>query len=218
MEGNNYIYAPASALAENFRCKVPMKGTRQLFVIDGGVQGTEKPISVTYAPGESPEEILQVISVRTANHPDLLNTSGSYTFGRGAVGKLILCSHTFADIPFVTNERVAIDAGEGAVVEVVVMQNEHNGAEHNTSYHVTLAAGATVKMTFLTLHGGRICNNINVSLEGSGAECDLNGLYLVDRTQVVDNTVLMQHKVPDAAVFSFLKGCLTTLLWLNFPD
>ena len=48
MTENNYIYAPSEHLADKFRCKVPMKGTRQLFVIDGGVQGTDAPLSIKY--------------------------------------------------------------------------------------------------------------------------------------------------------------------------
>jgi Fe-S cluster assembly protein SufD len=208
MTENNYIYAPSEHLADKFRCKVPMKGTRQLFVIDGGVQGTDAPLSIKYERGQSSEEILQVIGVRTSSGPRELDSHSSYYFEQSTQGKLILCSHTFAEDPFVTREKVKITLEANASVDIVLMQNEHNDAEHISDFEINLERDASLRMVFLTLHGGKITNNINVNLNGENASCDLNGLYIVDGSQQVKNVICMNHKVPHCLSSQLFKGIL----------
>ena len=130
MSEQNYIYAPGSAIDVSFKCKVPMKGTRQLFIVDGKPQGSPSSLTVKYAQGERPSEALQVIGVRTSAVPGSLSFSTSYHFGQDSVGRLILCSHTFAEDSFETTENCSIVVEKGASVEVVLMQNEHNRAAH----------------------------------------------------------------------------------------
>jgi len=83
-----------------------------------------------------------------------------------------------------------------AVAEFYIMQNEHNNAEHSTSYEVNLGAGAFLKMVFLSLHGGVIRNDIFLDFNEKHAECDLAGLYLTDSKQLMDNNIYVNHLVP----------------------
>lgn len=205
----NYIYIPASAPKSEFRCKVPLKNTKQLFLVDGVIQGTSSPFSLSLGEGEVMGEMLQLISVRsTQNGANPLSFDQNYTFGKGSQGKILQCSHTLTLDPFSTNEKVKITLEEGAVVEFVVMQNEHNKAEHNTLYDVNIADGAVLRMTFLSLHGGVIRNEINVNLNGVHGECDLSGLYLTDSKQLMQNTISMNHLVPECNSSQLFKGIL----------
>lgn len=104
----NYIYAPAHNIEGGFRCKVPLPGSRQIFMIDGGVQGTGRPLDIRFRKGEISEETLQVIGIRTEKHPEDISFASSYHFEEGSSAKLILCSHTFAENPFRTDERISI--------------------------------------------------------------------------------------------------------------
>lgn len=208
MADNNYIYMPSHSLAEEFRCRVPLKGSRQLFVIDGGVQGTNRPVSISFEEGQVAEDILQVINVRSAGHPEPLVFSGSYHFAPRSSAKLILCSHTFSDDLFHTEENVDICLEEGATADIVIMQNEHNGAEHHTVFNIDMAEGATLKVVILTLHGGIISNRFEVNLNGRHSSADLSGLYLVDGDQKVSNVLNMRHKYPDCHSRELFKGIL----------
>lgn len=208
MTENNYIYAPSEHPADKFRCKVPMKGTRQLFVIDGGVQGTAAPLSIKYDEGSCSDEILQVIGVRTASGPKELSSESSFSFGQNSQGRLILCSHTFAEDPFITKEKIKISLAPNSSVDIVLMQNEHNDAEHVSEFEIDIQRDASLRMVFLTLHGGKISNNIKVNLNGENASCDLNGLYIVDGKQQVRNLVSMNHKVPHCYSSQLFKGIL----------
>lgn len=204
----NFIYAPETAVQRGFRCRVPMKGTRQVFVVDGGVQGTGHPLKISLNDGDTLPELLQVISVRTDGSPAEISCTGEFRFGRNSSGKVLLCSHTFSPSPFVTREKVTVRLEEGALADFTVMQNEHDGATHDTVYEIHIAAGAALKMNFITLHGGVISNDITVQLEGGHAECDLNGLYLVDGRQRVENRVHLKHNVPECTSRQLFKGIL----------
>ena len=48
----NYIYAPEHNIEGGFRCKVPLPGSRQVFMIDGGVQGTGRPLDIRFERGK----------------------------------------------------------------------------------------------------------------------------------------------------------------------
>lgn len=204
----NYIYAPESPVTEQFRCRVPMKGTRQLFIVNGGVQGTRTPFSISLDKGQVMEDLLQVISVRTDGAPLELSYTNTLHFGAGSQGRLLLCSHTFTMDKFQTEETVNITLEEGAVVDIVVMQNEHNGASHNTKFNIALEAESNLKISFLTLHGGNIENKVQVDINGENAHIDLSGLYLVDGRQVVSNVVQMNHNFPNGSSSQLYKGIL----------
>lgn len=199
---------PAHSLTQEFRCRVPLKDSHQLFVIDGGVQGTNRPVAISFEEGKVAEDILQVINVRSAGHPEPLAFSGSYHFAPRSSARLILCSHTFSDDMFRTEEKVNIRLEEGASADIVIMQNEHNGAEHHSDFHIDIAEGASLKVVILTLHGGIISNRFDVNLNGRHSLADLSGLYLVDGRQKVSNVLNIRHKCPECHSRELFKGIL----------
>lgn len=206
MSKPNFIYAPS--LKKEFRCKVPLPNTRQLFVINGTVQGGGAPLDIRIGDGEQMEQMLQIIGVRDTGGSAELSFGESFSFGRGASGKIVQCSHTFSLDEFKTDEKVTLTLGEDAAVEFIVMQNEHNKAQHNTTYDITLSAGAQLNMVFLSLHGGVVRNNVKVNLRGKHADCSLSGLYLTDGEQLMDYSVDLVHEVSECSSRQMFKGVL----------
>ncbi len=202
----NYIYAPA--FTSEFRCKVPLKETRQLFIVNGKVQGGQTPFSLRLEEGEIMKEMLQIISVRHKSYKEHLSTQQDFHFGKGSVGRIIQCSHTFSPDRFRTTEKVTITVDKEASAEFYIMQNEHNNAEHNTTYEINVAAGAFLKMVFLSLHGGVIRNEILLNLNERHAQCDLAGLYLTDSKQLMDYKISLNHLVPECTSGQLFKGIL----------
>ncbi|MGH7853358.1 MAG: SufB/SufD family protein, partial [Candidatus Binatia bacterium] len=60
----------------------------------------------------------------------------------------------------------------------------------------------------VTLSGALVRNDVHVSLAGEGAECVLNGLYLGDDKQHVDNFTEIEHIKPRATSRELYKGIL----------
>ena len=206
MKANNLIFAPA--LKQEFRCRVPLKDTRQVFLVNGTVQGAGAPLAFRLEEGEQLPQMLQLIAIRSAEGPQDLSFSESFHFSRGSAGRIILCAHTFSLDPFKTVEHTTITLEEDAHAEFVVMQNEHNQADHETFYEITLAAGATLDMVFLSLHGGIIRNHIEARLQGEHASCNLSGLYLTDGDQRMDYDIRLTHEVPGCHSNQIFKGIL----------
>ena len=207
MKANNFIYAPA--LKHEFRCRVPLKDTRQLFLVNGTVQGGGAPLSLRLEEGQQMDQMLQIIGIRSQEGPHALTFGETFYFSRHSQGRIVHCSHTFSLDPFQTVEQVAITLEEGARAEFVVMQNEHGGAAHETVYEIRLAAGASLDMVFLSLHGGVIRNRIDARLLGEGSACSLSGLCLTDGAQQMDYDICLTHQC---------AGCRSSQLFKNILD
>ena len=200
---NNYIYIPDKSQQE-FKCRVPLENTRQVFVVDGKGES----MGLDLAKGEILPQMLQVIAVRSAQAVEDLSYSSLYNLEEGAQAKVLLCSHTLSMHDFVTHEDVNISLGKGAILDMVVMQNEHNKSRHSTSFKVDMAAGAVLNLNVITLHGGEISNSIDIQLNGKGGECNVNGLYLADGNQRVSTKVNIFHNVPECHSSQLFKGIL----------
>ena len=203
---NNYIYIPDKCQQGEveFKCRVPMEDTDQVFVVDG--VGEQRGLNL--GKGEVLPKMLQVIQVRSSQAAEDLSYSTDYILAEGAQAKVLLCSHTLSLQDFVTHEDVNIRMGEGAVLDMVVMQNEHNKSKHSTAFKVDMAAGAVLNLNVITLHGGEISNSIDVQLNGKGGECNVNGLYLADGNQKVSTKVNIFHNVPECHSSQLFKGIL----------
>ncbi|MBO7268829.1 MAG: Fe-S cluster assembly protein SufD [Bacteroidales bacterium] len=203
---NNYIYIPDKCQQGEveFKCRVPMEDTDQVFVVDG--MGEQRGLNL--GKGEVLPKMLQVIQVRSSQAAEDLSYSTDYILAEGAQAKVLLCSHTLSLQDFVTHEDVVIKMGERAILDMVVMQNEHNKSKHSTSFKVDMAAGAVLNLNVITLHGGEISNSIDIELNGKGGECNVNGLYLADGTQKVSTKVNIFHNVPECHSSQLFKGIL----------
>ncbi|MBK6522833.1 MAG: SufD family Fe-S cluster assembly protein [Sphingobacteriaceae bacterium] len=62
--------------------------------------------------------------------------------------------------------------------------------------------------TTITLSGQLVRNNHNVSITGENSQSHLNGLFLKEGTQLVDNHTLMDHQVPNCESNELYKGVI----------
>ena len=201
---NNYIYIPSDPQQEEFRCRVPLKDTEQVFVVDG----KGEKMGLNLGKGEILPQMLQVIAVRSRQAQEDLSYSIDYILAERAQARVLLCSHTLSMEDFTTHECVNVELGKGAILDMVVMQNEHNKSKHSTSFKVQMEEGAVFNLNVVTLHGGEISNEIEVNLNGKGGECCVNGLYLADGQQKVSTRVNIFHNVPECHSSQLFKGIL----------
>ena len=101
-------------------------------------------------------------------------------------------------------QLITLKPGESR--ELVVVQDQPGLVIPDAEWEISLPAGASLHMVFVSLCGAEIHNRIEVSLTGEGASCDLSGLYLADGTQRVDYDVRMDHLVPGCRSNQLFKG------------
>lgn len=217
-----YTPNPASEIPELFRCRVPLPGTLQGYLMNGLLReeidvdkgnltitaGEDKGYLFKISPGVNIPETLQIISIRDSNGSSELNYSNAYHFGENSFSNLLLCAHTLTMDEFKTVTGLEIKLDKGAKANIVLMQNEHNLSSHTADFKIIQAAGSTLKINIVSLHGGLQENIIDVRLEGSDAVCELNGIYLVDGKQVINTKINMHHLVPGCKSNQLFKGIL----------
>lgn len=220
-----YTYVPQktheSDIPEVFRCRVPLPGTFQAFVMNGILREevNEKHMltvvarpsmgfDLNVAKGAILPESLQIISVRDSANTLPLSFSNSFSFGEKSESNILLCTHTLTMEEFKTDSELNINLSSGAKANIVIMQNEHNSSVHKMIFNIKLAKDSFIKINIVSLHGALLENHIDARLEGEGAVCELNGIYLVDGKQEIRTTVNVHHLIPKCQSRQLFKGIL----------
>ncbi len=107
-----------------------------------------------------------------------------------------------------TNVVVHVACGPSAVVNHVKLQQESTASYHLASTFVHLGRAATFTSQAITL-GGRIARNDIVSvLDGEGAECTLNGVYVASGDSLVDTHTVIDHAKAHCPSHEVYRGIL----------
>ncbi len=99
-------------------------------------------------------------------------------------------------------------AGPGAVVDHYKVQRESRDAFHLATLSVHGERNSTISSHSISLGGGLVRNDVNAVLDGEGIDCTLNGLYLADGRQLVDNHMRVEHAKPHCSSHELYKGIL----------
>jgi Fe-S cluster assembly protein SufD len=106
------------------------------------------------------------------------------------------------------NAVTEVDVAAGAIVDHVKLQRHAETTFHVSSMVSHIDRGGTLTSHAVTL-GGRIVRNDIVSvLTGEGAECTLNGLYVVGGDSLVDNHTTIDHAKAHCPSHEVYKGIL----------
>ncbi len=98
--------------------------------------------------------------------------------------------------------------GERAELRHYKVQAEADDAIHMANVHVEVGAGG-VYDSFALTRGARLSRNeVRVRLEAPGAECHLNGVYMLRGDQHCDNTTAIEHLAPETSSREVFKGVL----------
>ncbi len=109
---------------------------------------------------------------------------------------------------YFTNAVTEIVLAEGAVVDHYKIQKESENAFHIGTTQVHQARDSKFSSSSISIGASLARNNLNVILDQEGAECELNGLYLTDGKQHVDNTTLIDHSKPCGKSRQIYKGII----------
>ncbi len=99
-------------------------------------------------------------------------------------------------------------AGPNSVVDHYKVQRESREAFHVATFQVQGERASVPRSHSISLGGGLVRNDVNAVLAGEGIDCILNGLYLADGRQHVDNHMRVEHAKPHCASHELYKGVL----------
>jgi Fe-S cluster assembly protein SufD len=108
---------------------------------------------------------------------------------------------------YFTNAVTEIVASESAVVDHYKVTLETPEAYHVATLHATLGRSTNFSSHSISLGGALVRNDAGATLS-KGTEATLNGLYIVNGTQHVDNHTTIDHAEPYANSHELYKGIL----------
>ena len=97
---------------------------------------------------------------------------------------------------------------ENSSLELYVLQNVDNEASIQREFKIKQLGDSRLKIVVITFNGGDIRNRYTVDLDGEGADTQIYGLYLIDKTQHVENYLKVNHNVPHCTSNEKFKGVL----------
>ena len=101
-----------------------------------------------------------------------------------------------------------IAAGPNSHIDHYKLQRESVDAFHMATFQLRLDRDSTVSSHSISWGGGLVRNDVNAVLDGEGCEATLNGLYLVEGKQLVDNHMRVDHAKPHCDSHELYKGIL----------
>jgi Fe-S cluster assembly protein SufD len=172
------------------------------FVEDGAL--------VLVPKGDVIEEPIHLVFVSVGeNRPTVSHPRNLIIVGEGSQARIVESHIGTSSGAYFANAVTELVGGEGASIEHYLLQREGETGFHIGTLEAQLRRQCTLVAHCITLAGSLIRNDAHVVLNGEGSECSLNGLYLVEGRQHVDNHTEIEHCMPRAKSMELYKGILS---------
>jgi Fe-S cluster assembly protein SufD len=109
---------------------------------------------------------------------------------------------------YFTNAVTEIVAEENAIVDHIKIQEESKKAFHIARMEVDQERSSNFSSHLISTGADLTRNEFNAKFNDEGGECTLNGLYMIDGTQLFDAHTLMDHAKPHCNSHEHYKGIL----------
>ncbi len=106
------------------------------------------------------------------------------------------------------NTVTELVAGDHSVVSHYMIEREHTGAFNVSTLRIQQGRTADVSSHSVLLGGALVRNNVHPVLAGEGGECLINGLFIGNGRQHLDNYMLVEHASPHCGSRQFYNGIL----------
>ena len=113
-----------------------------------------------------------------------------------------------AEATYFTNAVVEIVLASGARLEHYKVQRESAEAFHVATTAADLGPNSSYDSTTITFGARLSRHDINVTMDQEGAECWVDGLYLVTASQHTDTHSVIDHRKPHCTSHQLYKGIL----------
>ena len=163
---------------------------------------------VLIAPGASPRDAIRIEHVTTAEAGQGAYARTLVVAGRDSRSRIVesyVSADGRASLTSAVTEVVLEDA---ARVERCKLQLEGADALHVATLAVSVGRDASFRDRALVLGAALSRDDIDVRLDGEGAACELDGLFVVDGRRVADTHSRIDHARPRGTSREHYKGIL----------
>jgi Fe-S cluster assembly protein SufD len=106
------------------------------------------------------------------------------------------------------NTVTELVAGEDAVISHYMIERENKQSFNVSTLCIRQGRSASTASHSILIGGALVRNNVHPVLAGEGGECLINGLFIGDDHQHLDNYMLVEHASPHCGSRQFYNGIL----------
>lgn len=108
----------------------------------------------------------------------------------------------------VVNISTKATVGSNGRFQLDKVQDEEGHIQHMAFEEIQQAQDSRVDVYTMTIRGQWVRNDASFRLDGKGAHAELNGIYLPDNTEFVDNHTTVDHRAAHCTSSEHYKGIL----------
>jgi Fe-S cluster assembly protein SufD len=162
-----------------------------------------------YVPdGVEVENAIQLIKMINREEKLMIHSRNLIILGKNSKLSFMHCDDSVNHFSTFINTMTEFHIGENASLDLYKLQNINDQTSLLNNTYIHQERDSRSRVSVLSLNGGKIRNELHVDLAGQGAEADLNGVYLMDKKQHIDNQVTVRHLVPNCYSSELFKGVL----------
>ncbi len=162
-----------------------------------------------YVPeGVEVQKPIQLINIINSTVPLLIQPRHLVIQEKNSKLTLVQCDHSLSHNQSFSNSLTESFLNEKAQKYYYKIQNKGQNASVINNSFFRLKSESELVSNTLVLNGGFTKNMLNVALEEKHSKATLNGLYLMDGTQHVDNQIFIDHMAPECESEQLYKGIL----------
>jgi len=161
------------------------------------------------ARGRFLDEPIHLLFVSTAESvPTMLHPRNLVLVDEGAQAEIIEEYVSIGTGAVLCNSVTELVAGENSTVSHFMIEREHPASFNFSTLRIQQARSANVASHSVLLGGGLVRNNVHPVLAGEGGECLINGLFVGNGRQHLDNYMYVEHASPHSSSRQFYNGIL----------
>jgi Fe-S cluster assembly protein SufD len=165
------------------------------------------------------ERAIEILSVSTAAGDEPIGWHPRHIViaGKGSLVRVLEHSVSLRDddqsiaqssVSALTNSITEVFADEDAKVEHYVLERDARSAVNISTLAMLQQTRSDVHSHTVLLGGGIVRNNVQPTLAGTESHCLINGLYVGDGEQHLDNAMRVRHSAPNCKSRQYYKGIM----------
>ena len=155
------------------------------------------------------DEPIQLLFISTAaDQPPMYHPRNLLVLERGAGAHFVESYVNLDGDTYLTNAVTEIIIGDGAKAECYRIQRESESAYHVATTNSRQGRDSHYALSTVVIGAALSRHDIWMSMEGEGGEGTLNGLYVMNGSQHVDHSTVIDHVVPHCDSHEYFNGIL----------
>ena len=151
---------------------------------------------------------LQIVNIIQHDKNIFVQNHNLIILGKNSKLQLVQCDDSMDQQRSLVNTVTEVFVGDNSSLDHYKLQNKNNNSTLINTVFFNLERDARLTTNAITLNGGLIRNEHYVKFNGENCEANVMGVYLVDKTQHVDNQVFIDHAYPNCTSNELFKGIL----------